>query len=88
MNTKKSIEEISGMDLSSIGKNILSNHQEIKSVDKVGTVLVDGFNVFVDADGVIITDINLLKKLPKKISLTAVEFSERIWMLNFVIKDR
>lgn len=67
VNTEKSIADIQNIDLSMVEEiialyNINANHQ-IQCVDDGMTIVVEGWRVYVDEDGVLLTDITLLKRL-------------------------
>jgi ATP-dependent DNA helicase RecQ len=67
VNSEKSIEDIHNIDLSIVEEIIALNNTnakpKIQTVDDGMTIVVEGWEVYIDEDGTLITDIKLLKRL-------------------------
>lgn len=67
VNSEKSIEDIHNMDLSIVEEIIALNNTnakpQIQTVDDGMTIVVEGWEVYIDEDGELLTDIKLLKRL-------------------------
>ena len=67
VNAEKSIEDIHNVDLSIVEEIIALNNintkPQIQVVDDGMTIVVEGWEVYIDEDGTILTDIKLLKRL-------------------------
>lgn len=67
VNSEKSIEDIHNTDLSIVEEIIALNNTnakpKIQTVDDGMTIVVEGWEVYIDEDGTILTDIKLLKRL-------------------------
>ena len=67
VNSEKSIEDIHNIDLSIVEEIVSLNNTktkpQIQAVDDGMTIVVEGWEVYIDEDGTILTDIKLLKRL-------------------------
>ncbi len=67
VNTEKSIEDIHNIDLSIVEEIIALNNiktkPQIQVVDDGMTIVVEGWDVYIDEDGALLTDVELLKRL-------------------------
>ncbi len=67
VNSEKSIEDIHNIDLSIVEEIIALNNinakPQIQTVDDGMTIVVEGWEVYIDEDGALLTDVELLKRL-------------------------
>ncbi len=67
VNSEKSIEDIHNIDLSIVEEIIALNNTnakpQIQTVDDGMTIVVEGWDVYIDEDGALLTDVELLKRL-------------------------
>lgn len=67
VNSEKSIEDIHNIDLSIVEEIVALNNTktkpQIKTVDAGMTIVVEGWEVYIDEDGALLTDVELLKRL-------------------------
>lgn len=67
VNSDKSIEDIYNIDLSIVEEIIALNNTnakpQIQTVDDGMTIVVEGWDVYIDEDGALLTDVELLKRL-------------------------
>ena len=67
VNSEKSIEDIHNIDLSIVEEIVALNNTktkpQIQTVDGGMTIVVEGWEVYIDEDGALLTDVELLKRL-------------------------